>query len=106
MSSVDEAMSNLIREVKETEIYREYRRTLEEVMKVPGLKAQVDDYRKRNFETQMSEQFDFAKMEAFYQEFKHFREQPVVDDFLAAELAFCRLIQELNIEFTDALDFQ
>ena len=30
---------------------------------------------------------------------------PVVDDFFRAELAFCRMMQEVNLRVTEAIDF-
>ena len=45
-------------------------------------------------------------MDAFEKEYEKFRENPIVDDFLRAELAFCRLIQEINVMITEELDFE
>jgi hypothetical protein len=38
-------------------------------------------------------------------EFESIREIPLVEDFLAAELAFCRMMQGLNNKVADALEF-
>ena len=54
--------------------------------------------------TQVDELFD--KMDAFEREYEKFRENPIVDDFLKAELAFCRLMQELETFVTQELDFE
>lgn len=32
-------------------------------------------------------------------------EDPLAEDFLAAELNFCRMIQEVELDLTDGLDF-
>ena len=45
-------------------------------------------------------------MDAFEKEYEKFRENPIVDDFLKAELAFCRLMQEINMIITEELDFE
>ena len=45
-------------------------------------------------------------MEAFEQEYMKFRENPLVEDFLRAELAFCRMMQEVNILITAEIDFE
>ena len=45
-------------------------------------------------------------MDAFEQEFERFREDPVVDEFLRAELAFCRMMQEINLYITEAVNFE
>ena len=48
----------------------------------------------------------FEKIEAFEREYEDFREQPMVADFLAAELAFCRMMQRNNDEIMEAIDFE
>ena len=45
-------------------------------------------------------------IEAFEKEYRDFRENPLVNDFLAAELAFCRMLQNNNARITDAIDFE
>ena len=41
-------------------------------------------------------------MDDLQREFESVREIPLVDDFLSAELAFCRMMQELNNKVADA----
>lgn len=106
MRDVEEEMLRYIDAIKATEEYREYERQKERVRQYPELKAQIDEYRRRNFEMQMSGDNVFERMERFEQEYAGFRENPVVADFLAAELAFCRMMQELNIEITESLNFE
>ena len=43
---------------------------------------------------------------AFEQEYEKFRENPLVDDFLRAELAFCRMMQEVYVLLADEVDFE
>ena len=106
MDKMDEALDSFIAALKGTDIYHEYRRTLEEVKKDPSLKLRVDDFRKRNHEMQMSEDLDFAKLSAFQEEFKTLSENPLVDSFLAAELDFCRMMQNINFSIVESVDFE
>ena len=53
----------------------------------------------------LSEDLDFAKLSAFQEEFKTFRENPLVDSFLAAELDFCRMMQSVNFRLVESVDF-
>ena len=39
-------------------------------------------------------------------EYKEFRENVIVDDFLKAELALCRMMQEINALIVDGLNFE
>ena len=76
--------------------------------KHPDLFERVKEYRKINFvlqsDTQAEELFD--KLDDFEKEYEKFRENPLVDDFLRAELAFCRMIQEVNAQLMAELDFE
>lgn len=106
MSNVDDAVKQLVNAVKESEIYEEYTNQLARVKEIPGLKEQIDEFRQRNFEIQTSGENAFDKLERFEEEYAEFRENPVVNDFLAAELAFCRMMQDINLSITDAVDFE
>ena len=100
------ALENLIQTIKGDEVYREYRKQLDLLRQSPELKRQVDDFRKRNYDMQMNEDLDFAKLTAFQEEFKTFRENPLVDSFLAAELDFCRMMQNVNFRLVESMDFE
>ena len=70
------------------------------------LKKQIDDFRTRNFELQTSKDTNFDKIDQFTRENEAFRENPLVSDFLAAELAFCRMMQEIGLYVTDQMKFE
>lgn len=108
MSELDCAVDKLIAAIKDTREYRVYEREKERVKRFPELKAQIDDFRVRNYKLQSMTNDDelFHKIEDFEREYEKFREDPLVSDFLAAELDFCRMMQRVNIEVTAALDFE
>lgn len=62
--------------------------------------------RTRNFELQTSKDTNFDKIDQFTRENEAFRENPLVSDFLAAELAFCRMMQEIGLYVTDQMKFE
>ena len=107
MTNLEEAVENLLDAIKDREEYREYSIQKEKVAKFAELKAQLDDFRKKSFElqsrTDSRELFD--KIEEFQQEKEDLIEDPLAEDFLAAELNFCRMIQEVELDLTDGLDF-
>ena len=74
----------------------------------PDLFARVKEYRQMNFALQSGTQAEelLDKLDAFEKEYEKFREDPLVDDFLRAELAFCRMIQEINSQLMTELDFE
>ena len=106
MNEVEEASDQLIKAVLNCDIYLEYRKQLAKVKEYPDLKAQIDEFRRRNYELQQQPDYAFDKLEQFEREYRTFRENPLVSDFLAAELAFCRLMQELGEKLLSAVDFE
>lgn len=106
MSKIDDAVKQLVDAVKESDIYGEYTKQLSRVKEIPGLKEQIDEFRQRNFALQTSGDNAFDKLERLEEEYAEFRENPIVNDFLASELAFCRMMQDINLSITDAVDFE
>lgn len=107
-SIIAEAAKRFIEEIRESDIYKEYDYQRTRIKKQPELFERIKDYRQKNFELQAGAQGDelFEKIIAFEQEYEKFRENPLVDDFLRAELAFCRMIQEINVQISEELDFE
>lgn len=107
-NEVMEAAKRLAGIIRETDVYQTYLYYREELKKQPELYAQVNEYRQKNFdlqnETNSEELFD--KLEVFEWENRSLRENPAVDDFLRAELAFCRMMQEMNVLLTSEIDFE
>lgn len=102
------ALENFVEAVKETETCKRYYYQLGKIKKNPELFKKVNDYRMRNYEIQNTSQDHelFEKMDAFEKEYEKFRDNPIVDDFLRAELALCRLIQEVNVYLTEEIGFE
>lgn len=107
-NDVMEAAKRLAGIIRETDIYQEYLSNREELKRQPELYAQVNEYRQKNFDLQNESDSAelFEKLEAFEQEYREFRENPAVDNFLRAELAFCRMMQEMNVLLTAEIDFE
>lgn len=104
--NLDDVVNTLIAAILECEEYRVYRAELEKVLQSPELKAQIDEYRRRNYELQSSADIDFDKLDRFEKEYENFRSDPLVMDFLEAELAFCKRMQGIETRVTAELDFQ
>lgn len=106
MNKFDSAVETFIAAVMDTEEYREYDAVRNKLKQYPELKAQVDEYRKRNFMLQTDEDTAFEKIDQFEREYEDFRENPLVEEFLAGELAFCRMLQTVNLRITEAIHFE
>lgn len=104
--AIEKATEELIRQIKATDEYREYAYWRDKVGEQMDLKRQIDEYRLKNYKLQNMEEGDlYEKMDAFEQEYEDFRSNPLVNGFLEAELTFCRLMQNINVRITDAVDF-
>lgn len=106
MSNIDNAVEQVVDAILSSEVYRQYDLQRNKVKQYPELKAQIDEYRRRNYELQNREDYAFDKIDAFEREYADFRENPLVSDFLAAELALCRMIQNMNLRITEAIHFE
>ena len=107
MNKVENAVEQLIAEILSSDEYRAYDVQRNTVKKYPELKAKIDEYRERNFLIQTSaEGNSMEKLEAFEREYSDFRENPMVSDFLAAELDFCRMMQKVNLRITEGVHFE
>ena len=104
--NVNQAVEQMVQAIRNTDAYMEYRRQLGRIKEQPELKKQIDDFRTRNFELQTSKDTNFDKIDQFTRENEAFRENPLVSDFLAAELAFCRMKQEIGLYVNDQMKFE
>lgn len=105
MDNVENSVKQLIAAILESDTYKEYDLQRNKVNQNPELRKQIDEFRRRNYELQ-THNSAFDKIDEFEKEFAGFREIPLVSDFLAAELAFCRMMQDVNIKITAALNFE
>lgn len=103
---MEQTLQAYIDKLLESEEYLEYALQRDRVKEQPELKAQIDAFRIRNYEMQTSKDMVFEKIEAFEREYEDFTEIPLVADFLAAELAFCRMMQRHNGRIMEAIDFE
>lgn len=105
---VRKATERFVEEIRKSHIYQEYNIQKEKIKRQPELFKRVGEFRQRNFALQSSAQGDelLEKLDAFEKEFEEFRANPLVDDFLRAELAFCRMMQKVNVQITAELDFE
>ena len=104
--NVNQAVEQMVQAIRNTDAYLVYQKQLARVKEQSELKRQIDEFRTRNFELQTSKATNFDKLDQFTRENEAFRENPLVSDFLAAELAFCRMMQEIGLYVTDQMHFE
>ena len=110
MLEVQEQLDQFVLEIKNTQVYQEYQKQKNKIKEYPELKQQIDEFRQKNFELQ-SRTFPenlYDEVDKFQKEYEQFRDIPMVYDFLSAELAFCRMIQEVTTDIIESVsqDFE
>lgn len=108
MSRVDECIGNLIEALKESAEYQNYQEMLERIKQDPEKREKVNEFRKRSYLLQNSRdpQIDlFTEIDRLQEESVPLRAQPDVSEFLAAELAICRMVQHINYRLIQEIDF-
>ena len=98
----------LIHRIVSSEVYKEYRQSLEKVEQYPELKERLDSFRTRNYEVQtnMPEGASFEELDDLDREKRELTQNPLLKEFLAAELALCRMMQEVMNKLVESLEFE
>lgn len=107
MNQVDECLSQLVTAVLDSDAYKSYQEIREKIKQDPEKERAIHYFRRRNYMLQKSkDNVDlFEEMDRLEQEFALFRREPLVEDYLSAELAVCRMIQKINYELMERVDF-
>lgn len=106
MGLVDERADMLAQAVIESEEYKQYMKVKREVEQNEILCQKIDEFREKSFRLHTSLQGEelYNAMENFERENSAFRKDPLVNQFLAAELALNRMIQRVEKKVIDAID--
>ncbi len=103
---MEQSLQIYIDKLLQSEEYLKYVEQRERVKKYPELKKQIDEFRKKNFEMQNVKDMVFEQIEVFEREYADFLDNPLVADFLEAELTFCRMMQAHYAQVMGAIDFE
>ena len=106
MNQIEEKLEALVREVKESAVYQEYQRVRELVHQEPEKEKAVHAFRRRNFELHKRRDVDlYTEMDRLEKEFAPLRAEAYVNEYLAAELAVCRMVQHINYRLMEEIEF-
>ena len=107
MDRIEAALDGLVEAIADSPQYRRYLEVSEKVHGYPQLERQINEFRKKNFELQSSTgQGDlFDRVDQFETEYAQFRKDPLVQEYLSAELAVCRVLQNVNYTILRNIDF-
>lgn len=100
-------LENLVTAIKNSKEYQEYWEVKEEVEKDPEKMKNLNKYRTKIYDIQNGSGGDalYYSIDRIEHESEQFRADSVIDKFLAAELALCRMVQEINWTLIEELNF-
>ena len=103
MSFIDTCTEMLISAIKNGSAYKQYCAALEEIKKTPGLKEQVDELRRLNYQIQnQSNEMNLeTALENLDEKMEKLCRIVEVNQFLDAEMALCKQLQEINTAVQD-----
>lgn len=103
---MENAIANLVNAIKNSKEYEEYIKEKNCVSQYPDLKEKIDDFRFKNYAMQNDKNTNYETIEQFEKQYADLHDNPMVTSFLEAELAFCRMMQSINIEVATAIEFE
>ncbi len=93
--------------IKDTPEYREYQEKKKIIEGYPELKEKAEEIKKKNLEINSS--FEDGRdtledLKKFADEYQDVFMEPVINDYLAAESAFCRMMREILTMTMERID--
>lgn len=105
METIKEQVEALVTAIKESSEYRSFQEAEEQVASVPGLDKQIREYCWKSYEIQNGDVEGLEdRIEEFEGEYKNFRSQPIVSQYLESELRMCRMLQAVHARITDVVE--
>ena len=106
MSEIKECIDELLVAVRGSEVYQDFVKYRDLLKENPELMNRVNTFRGNNFRLQNEANRDelFRAMEQLNRESRELRRDPLVNAFLDAELALCKLMQKIGKTLTEGID--
>lgn len=108
MPEIRESLDALIRALENCEDFKRYKKSNQLIQEYPDKKKRMLEFRKKNYLIQNAkEDIDlFTESERLQRDYADLYKDPVTAEFLAAEVAVCRILQQVNREMIECLDFE
>ncbi len=106
MNLINKNIQLLISVIKKSDTYKEYKKQEEIIGSNPELRERVDQFRANNFKLQneAGKENLFHVAELLARESAELRRVPEVNAYLDAELALCRMMQNICRQLTEGID--
>ena len=101
-------LDDLIVSLENCEDFKRYKAACTQVRMHPEKEQRLQEFRKKNYLLQNSrESVDlFAETDRLEKEYADVYRDPMLQEFLSAEVAVCRIVQQVNREMINCLDFE
>lgn len=108
MDQVKESIDRLVEAIGNSEEFIRFKSIREKVHGFPELERQIMEFRRENYLLQNSQgKVDlFDETDRIEREYKEFRENPMVSEYLSAENDICTIVQQINWRLIEELDFE
>ena len=106
MTDLSSLSKHVVDIFKATVEYNDYITLLEKIKQSGDLYERVKEFRRKSFLIQQEDSDDLLDLlDALTNEYDDVINQELVNEFIEAEAAFCRLIQDFNANVTEELEF-
>lgn len=101
-------MDSMLKALCECDDVKKYKRLNEQIRAIPEKKNRLMEFRRKNFLLQNAKEgIDvFTETVRLKKEYEDLFRDPLTADFLAAEVAVCRIVQLVTREIISCLDFE
>ena len=108
MDEIKEYTLQLSAALRGSEAYKAFREVSRKVSEEPQLRQRLDEFRKKNYLLQNgSNAYDlFDDVQNLEREYEDMRKNPVIQEYLEAELQICRIIQRCADEILTSVDME
>ena len=94
--------------IKDSDVYKNYQYCKDKLRQKPEKLQQFMEFRKKNYLLQNSQgTVDlYEETDRMENEYREFRKNPMVSEYLAAENALCKIVQQINWTLIEGLEFE
>ena len=106
MDRIEQSVRDLIEAIQNSDDYVRFCAARDKLREDPKLRSQVNEFRVNVFEMQNSQELldPYTEQQRLCREAEEFRRNSLVDEFLHAELAVCRILQKMVADIVEAVD--
>lgn len=108
MKNVARRTQELTEAIRSSQAYMDFERAKKEIRENPELRAQLNQFRRKNYELQNEKSGSdwYEVVDDFEKQNEEFRKNPLVEEFLSNELELCRMIQRINQSIVDVVQLE